>query len=109
METNEDFIIEKAYPVKYHSVEYYDRYVVVTQNRIRRRVYNGYFFDDNGEYIYISEICVGMFQHKKKPKIYSVNTETKTWEEYVTVTAVKHRPEKMNPVERNEITILKSE
>lgn len=102
-------LIVKAYPVKYHSIEYYEKFVVITQNRTRRRVYKGYFFDDNGEYIYISEICAGMFQHKKKSKIYSVDEETKEWKEYVTITATKHKPEKINPVESNEITILKSE
>lgn len=102
-------IIVSAYAVKYRSIEYYENYVVITQNRIRRRVYKGFFFVDTGIYIYVSGYFAGLFQHKSKPKMFVVNKETKEWRVYDTILVEKHKPEKIEPKESNEISSLKSE
>lgn len=100
-------IVVEAYPVKYHLIEYYDKYVVIQQHRTRRRVYKGYFFDDTGTHIFVSSFCAGMFQHKKKSRQYIVDTNTKEWREFQAVIVEKHIPEKMEVVENNEIIELK--
>jgi hypothetical protein len=96
-----------AYAVKYHDIEYHEKYVVVTQNRTRRRVYKGYFFEDTGTHIYVSEICAGMFQHKHKKRMFMLDTKTGMWEDYQTTIFDRHIPEKCNAKENNIIEELK--
>lgn len=100
-------LVATTHPVKYHNIEYHDEYIVVTQNKTRRRVYNGWYFEDTGSHIYISERCSGMFQHKFKIRKFWLDTETKEWRDYVDYTIEKHTPEKLNPLENNTIKRLK--
>jgi hypothetical protein len=96
LKENEIFASSQA--VKYHSIEYHDNYVVVTQNRTRRRIPNGYFFEDTGVYIYISLYYSYFFQHKKKLKTFIVNKVSKDWREAVTVDVSKHVPKTINKI-----------
>lgn len=96
-----------AYPVRYHDIEYFDNYIVVTQNRTRRRVYKGYFFEDTGTHIYISDACANMFQHKNKKRLFMLNTDTKEWCDWRSVEIQKHYPEKRQPLDNNLIGELK--
>ena len=66
---HENEIIVQANPVKYHGIEYHDTYVTITQNRNRRRIYNGWHFEDTGSYIYISTYMSHIFQHKRKTAV----------------------------------------
>jgi len=91
-------IIVSACQVKYHDIEYHDKYVVVTQNRTRRRVYAGWYFEDTGTHIYVSTYCSGMFQHKRKIRQFIVNTVTKEWRDFQSVIVERHKPEKVNKI-----------
>lgn len=106
-ELKENEIICTAYAVKYYGVEYADGFVLVWQNRTRRRVPVGYYFDDTGTHIYISSFYAGLFQHKAKPKKYVLNKETKEWREWQEVIVHRHFPEKESTLENNEIEELK--
>ena len=99
-------IVAQAHAVKYHDIEYQDSYVVITQNRIRRRVYNGYYFEDTGSHIYVSTYRSDMFQHKYKVRNFIVNTVTKEWMEFKHILVTEHKPEKKDPVENNQIKEL---
>lgn len=100
-------IVVTAFPVKYHEIEYHDEYIVVTQNRIRRRVYNGYFFEDTGANIYLNYSAAQMFQHKTKQRKFIVNTETKEFRDYIITIIEHHIPELIKPIENNTIQELK--
>ena len=91
-------IIVSACAVKYHDLEYCDKYIIVTQNRTRRRVYNGYYFEDTGANIYVSTYVADMFQHKSKIRQFIVNTVTKEWREFQSIIILKHKPVKKEPV-----------
>jgi hypothetical protein len=90
----ENEIVVSSHAVKYHDIEYHDNFVVVTQNRTRRRVYAGWYFEDTGTYIYVSTYCSGMFQHKSKLRQFVVNTVTKEWRDFQSVIVERHKPEK---------------
>lgn len=102
-----DEILCPAQGVKYHRVEYHDGYVTIEQNRTRRRVPDGYHFDDNGQYIYVSTFYSGIFQHKAKVRYFVLNKETKEWRDWQTVIIERHTPEKLTPKESNIIEELK--
>lgn len=91
----ENEIIASAHAIKYHNIEYHDNFVVITQNRTRRRVYNGFYFDDTGTHIYVSCYCAGIFQHKSKIKRFIVNTVTKEWRDFQSIQVEKHKPNKI--------------
>ena len=103
----ENEIICTAQRVKYHRIEYHDGYVTIEQNRTRRRVPDGYHFDDNGQYIYVSTFYSGIFQHKAKVRYFVLNKETKEWRDWQTVIIERHQPEKLEPKESNIIEELK--
>lgn len=103
---NESEIVVQAHAVKYHDIDYQDNYVVITQNRTRRRIYKGYYFEDTGSHIYVSTYCSGIFQHKHKIRNFIVNTVTKEWREFQHILIVEHKPEKKEPVENNRIDEL---
>jgi len=94
----ENEIIVQANAVKYHNVECHDNFIVVTQNHTRRRVYDGWYFEDTGTHIYVSTYCSGIFQHKKKMRQFIVNTVTKEWRDFQAVIVERHKPEKKEPV-----------
>ena len=100
-------ILCQAQRVKYHRIEYHDGYVTIEQNRTRRRVPDGYHFDDNGVYIYISTFYSHIFQHKAKVRYFVLNKETKEWRDWQTVIIERHTPEKKEAKENNEIKELK--
>ncbi len=100
-------ILCPAHRVKYHRIEYHDDYVVVEQNRTRRRIRNGYYFEDNGQYIYVSTFYSHIFQHKAKIKHFVLNRETKEWRDWQEVFIDRHTPIKMEKVEHNEIEELR--
>jgi hypothetical protein len=102
----ENEIVVTTQRVKYRHIEYFDNYVVIEQNRTRRRVYKGFYFDDNGEYIYVSTVYSNIFHHKKVIRRFIVNTETKEWRYYHSVVVEKHKPEQKEPVEDNLIDDL---
>lgn len=95
-------IVVTAQAVKYHDIEYHDSYVVVTQNRTRRRIYNGYYFEDTGAHIYVSLFYSHIFQCKKKLRQFIVNTITKEWRDFQSVIIEHHKPERIEPVKSNE-------
>lgn len=98
---NNTEIVVNACPVKYSDIEYHDNFVVITQNRTRRRVYAGYYFEDTGTHIYVSTACADMFQHKRKVRQFIVNTVTKEYRDLVTYEVEKNHPERVEPVENN--------
>lgn len=102
----ENETITQAQPVKYQDIEYCDNYVVITQNRTRRRVYNGFHFEDTGTHIYISTYYADIFQHKNKIRRFIVNTVTKEWRDYQAIVIEKHKPEIKDPKENNFIKEL---
>jgi hypothetical protein len=104
---NSEEIIVQANPVKYHDIDYHDGYIVVTQNRTRRKIPKGYFFEDNGSYIYISTWYSFMFQHKQKTRSFILNKETKEFRDYEHIKITKHQPEKVEPKQSNTIERLK--
>jgi hypothetical protein len=91
-------IIASAHPVKYHGIDYHDTYIIVEQNRTRRRIPNGYHFEDTGRHIYISPYYSHLFQHKKKPREFIVNKITKEWRSYDSVIIEHHLPAKIEPI-----------
>jgi len=101
-------ILCPAQRVKYSRVEYHEGYVTIEQNRTRRRVPIGYFFDDDGRYIYVSTYYSHIFQHKAKVRYFVLNKETKEWRDWQTVIVERHTPEKQTPVESNIIDELKA-
>lgn len=103
----ENEIVVSAFAVKYHNIEYNDNYVTITQNRTRRRVYNGWYFEDTGTHIYVSTYMANIFQHKNKIRQFIVNTVNKEWREFKSVIIERHKPEKKEPLKNNIITILK--
>lgn len=92
---NENELIVQAHAVKYHELEYDEKFVTITQNRTRRRIYNGWYFEDTGTHIYISTYYSGIFQHKAKMRNFIVNKVTKEWRELTTIVE-HHKPEKIN-------------
>jgi hypothetical protein len=100
-------IICPAQRVKYNHIEYYKGYVVVEQNHTRRRVPDGYHFEDDGIYIAISTFYSHIFQHKEKVRYFVLNKETKEWRDWQTVIVERHQPEKREAKENNEIKSLK--
>ena len=108
----EEFIKEceilcTAHRVKYHRIEYHDGYVTIEQNRVRRRVPDGYHFEDDGQYICISTFYSHIFQHKSGIHRFVLNRETKEWREWQTVTIERYTPEKIEVKESNIINELK--
>lgn len=105
----EDEIVVSAVAVKYHDLKHFDRCVVITQNRTKRRVPDGYHFEDTGVYIYLSYFYSGVFSCKSKERKFIVNTKTKEWRPYPKVECITsmHTPEIVSPVESNEIESLK--
>jgi hypothetical protein len=102
----ENEIVVTAQRVKCRNIEYYEKYVTLEQNRTRRRVPNGYHFEDNGIYIYISTFYSPMFQHKKAIRRFIVNTVTKEWRDYQSVVVERHKPEQKEPLDNNLIDNL---
>lgn len=96
-----------AHAVKYHSIEYSDKYVTITQNRTRRRVPIGYYFEDTGNYIYVSPYYSCIFQHKKKVRMFILNMATKEWRDFPTVIIERHKPDIKEPKSDNTIKRLK--
>ena len=104
---SENEILCPAQRVKYHRIEYHDGYVTIEQNRTRRRVPDGYYFEDDGQYICVSTFYSHIFQHKAAIHWFVLNKETREWRNWQTVIVERHRPEKIEPVEQNEINELK--
>ena len=100
-------ILCPAQRVKYNHIEYYKGYVVVEQSHARRRVPDGYHFEDDGLYIYVSTFYSHIFQHKAKVRYFALNKETKEWRDWQTVIIERHTPEKREAKENNEIKSLK--
>lgn len=100
-------ILCPAQRVKYFSVEYYDKYIVVEQNQTRRRVPKGYYFDDDGIYIYLSTFYSVLFQHKQKIRYFVLNKDTKEWRDWQSVFMERHTPEKKEALKNNIIEELK--
>jgi len=96
---NTDEIIANAQAIKYHDIEYHDDYVVITQNRTRRRVPNGYYFEDTGVHIYVSLYYADIWQHKRNVRKFIVNTVTKEWRNVPPVIIETHVPERIEPKE----------
>lgn len=103
----ENEIVVNAQRVKYHGIEYHDRYVTIHQNRTRRRVPKGYFFEDNGEEIYVSTFYSDIFQHQMKVRRFIVNKVTKEWRDFIGVMVEHYRPDRMMPKVNNEIEELR--
>lgn len=100
-------ILCRAHRVKYTHIEYHDGYVTIEQNRTRRRVPSGYYFDDDGRHICVSVYYSGRFQHKQAVCYFALNKETKEWREWQKVTITHHTPERKQAEESNEINELK--
>lgn len=103
----ENEIVVNAQRVKYHGIEYHDNFVTIEQNRTRRRVPKGYYFEDNGVEIYVSTFYSGIFQHQKKMRKFIVDKVTKEWRDFIGTLTEVHHPEKVEPVDNNEINQLK--
>lgn len=101
-------ILCPAQRVKYHGIEYHEGYVIIEQNRTRRRVPDGYHFEDDGQYIAVSTFYSHIFQHKATIRNFVLNKETKEWRDWQTVIIERHHPEKLKPVESNVIEELKA-
>lgn len=76
----ENEILATAQRVKYRRVEYNEGYVTIEQNRTRRRVPDGYHFEDNGVEIYVSTFYSHIFQHQAKIRRFIVNKVTRSGE-----------------------------
>jgi hypothetical protein len=103
----ENEILCTAHRVKYHRIEYHEGYVTIEQNRTRRRVPVGYYFEDDGQYIAVSTFYSHIFQHKATIRHFVLNKETKEWRPYQTVIVERHRAKKIEPVSSNEIAELR--
>ena len=95
----ENEIIANAQAIKYHDIEYNDNYVVITQNRTRRRVPNGYYFEDTGVHIYVSLYYADIWQHKRNIRKFIVNTVSKEWRNVPPLIIETHVPERIEPIE----------
>jgi hypothetical protein len=104
---SENEILCTAQRVKYHRIEYHEGYVTIEQNRTRRRVPDGYHFEDDGQYICVSTFYSHIFQHKANVRYFVLNKETKEWRDWQTVIIERHTPEKKGAKESNEIKSLK--
>lgn len=104
---SENEIVVNAQRVKYHGIEYHDNFVTIEQHRTRRRVPKGYYFEDNGVEIYVSTFYSGIFQHQKKMRKFIVDKETKEWRDFQSCIIDVHHPEKIEPVDNNQIKQLK--
>jgi hypothetical protein len=93
----ENEIVVAGNAVKYHAIEYAQNFVIITQNRIRRRIYKGWYFDDTGTHIYVSVYYSHIFQHKSKTRQFIVNTATKEWRDYQAIVIEHHKPERIEP------------
>ena len=100
-------ILCTAHRVKYSHVEKHEGYIVVEQNRTRRRVPDGYHFYDDGRSICLSVFYSCFFQHKQAARKFVLNKETKEWREWHDVIIERHQPERVNPKDSNEINDLK--
>ena len=92
MEINGKLLV-LAYPVKYHSIEYRHEFVVVRQNKTKKRIYKGWYFEDNGCELYISTAKCAGFQHSPKIKKFLLDTATKGWEIAENIEVKVHVPE----------------
>lgn len=106
-ELRENEIVVTAQRVKYRCVEYHDGYVTIEQNRTRRRVPKGYYFEDSGAEIYVSTFYSHLFQHQAKLRRFIVNKVTKEWRDFIGVLLEHFTPEKREPKDNNEIEELK--
>ena len=104
----ENEILCQAQRVKYHRIEYHEGYVTIEQNRTRRRVPDGYYFEDDGQYICVSTFYSHIFQHKAAIHKFALNKETKEWRKWTDVIVEKFKPEKRTPLDSNIIEELKS-
>ena len=93
--------------VKYHRIEYHDGYVTIEQNRTRRRVPDGYHFEDDGQYIAVSTFYSHIFQHKAKVRYFVLNKETKEWRDWQTLIIERHTPEPVAALDTHIIQELK--
>ena len=109
IELGENEIVVTSQRVKYHAIEYHDSYVTIEQNRTRRRVPKGYYFEDNGVEIYVSTFFSDIFQHQKKLRRFIVDMVTKEWRDFIGVAIEHYKPDKMAPIESNEIEELKDD
>lgn len=100
-------ILCPAQRVKYHRIEYNEGYVTIEQNRTRRRIPDGYYFEDDGQYIAVSTFYSNIFQHKAKVRYFVLNKETKEWRDWQTVIIERHTPEKRKAKESNIIQEIK--
>jgi hypothetical protein len=100
-------ILATAQRVKYRRVEYNEGYVTIEQNRTRRRVPDGYHFEDNGVEIYVSTFYSHIFQHQAKIRRFIVNKVTKEWRDFIAVSIEHHIPERIEPKQNNIIIDLK--
>lgn len=107
MTVEDNRIICRAYPVKYRRIEYGENYVTIEQNRTRRRVPKGYYFEDTGAHIYVSSFYADIFQHKSSHRLFYLDKETKEWEALNPVEITTHRPTKHDAVESNIVEELK--
>jgi len=106
-ELRENEIVVTAQRVKYRCVEYHDGFVTIEQNRTRRRVPKGYYFEDSGAEIYVSTFYSHIFQHQAKLRRFIVNKVTKEWRDFIGVSVEHFTPEKREPKDNNEIDELK--
>lgn len=102
----ENEIVCSAHPVKYHGLDHEDGYITLEQHRTRRRIPDGYHFEDTGTHIYVSPYYSHLFQHKLKVRKFILNKETKEWRDYSEVIIERHIPEKHEPVKDNVIKEL---
>jgi hypothetical protein len=103
----ENEIIVSGYPVKYHDINYCDNYVLLTQNRTKRRIPNGYYFEDTGVHLYVSGYYSHLFQSKQRQKLFILNRLTKEWKNVEPVVIEKHIPEKKQVVEKELLNELR--
>lgn len=102
----ENEIVVTSQRVKYHAIEYHDNYVTIEQNRTRRRVPKGYYFEDNGVEIYVSTFYSDIFQHQKKLRRFIVDKVTKEWRDFIGAYVEHFTPVKIDPVDSNKIEKL---
>ncbi|MDR2129605.1 MAG: hypothetical protein LBP56_00310 [Odoribacteraceae bacterium] len=86
---------------------YEDDCIILVQNNYRRRIPDGYYFEDTGTYIYVSLFYSHLFQHKEKIKLFIVNKKTKDWRDFDNVEVKPHAPESMSPLKDNDIHELR--
>jgi hypothetical protein len=96
-QSDQNEIIVTAFPVKYHDIDYGKGFVTIVQNRTRRRVPDGYYFEDTGLHIYVSPYYAHLFSHKKKKKSFLLNPQTKEWRHFTAFNIERHIPERKKP------------